>query len=94
MKAANKVIVFTRVTVDKVPHLWPTAVFAGDKTARAFAVALMQAYKANDAKRVKELDPDCKTDGEGKLYPGAKLSMKIAPYEPELIVSDEDPFAE
>lgn len=94
MKAANKVIVFTRVTVEKQPHLWPTAVFANDKTAKAFAIALMQAYRDGDAKRARELDPEARLDGDGKLYPGAKLSMKIAPYEPEIIATDVDPFAE
>jgi hypothetical protein len=94
VKAASKTILFGKITVDKVHHLWPIAVFTNDKTATAFAIALKSAHAAGDAAAVKALDPEARLDAEGKLIGGFKMSIKIATYEPELPKASVDPFAD
>ena len=94
MKAATKTILFGKCTVDRVHHFWPVGVFANDKTARTFAVALKAAHAAGDAETAKSLDPDTKVDADGKLIGGFKMSIKIATYEPDLPTSGVDPFAD
>lgn len=94
MKAATKTILFTRVSVDKQTHLWPTAVFADDKSAKAYAVLLKMAHDTGNANLAKELDPETRTAEDGTLIKGVKFSIKIAPYAPVPGEAGVDPFAE
>jgi hypothetical protein len=94
MKAATKTILFTRVTVDKQVHLWPTAVFADDKSAKAYAVLLKMAHDTGNAELATKLDPETRKGEDGSLVKGVKFSIKIAPYAPVAGDSGEDPFAD
>jgi hypothetical protein len=94
MKAATKTVLFTRVTVDKQVHLWPTAVFANDKSAKAYTMLLSMAHKTGNTDLAVQLDPETRLTEEKTLVPGVKFSIKIVTYEPTLGESGDDPFAD
>lgn len=94
MKAATKTILFSRVTVDKAVHLWPTAVFANDKDAKAYATLLKMAHSTGNVDLAVSLDPETRLTAEKTLVPGIRFSIKIAPYAPTPGDDGGDPFAE
>lgn len=92
MRALSKTILFTRVKVGNANHVWPTAAFAKDGDAKAYAVAIKAAHDAGDAARAKLLDENTMLTEEGKLVPGIRFSIKIVPYAPEIPAIDSLAF--
>lgn len=81
-KSTAKVILFSRVTVDKKTLQWPTAVFNDHSGARTYATFLKMAHAAGNKELAVKLDPRTQADAEGTLVPGLKFSIVEAPYSP------------
>jgi hypothetical protein len=94
MRALTKTILFTRVTVDKHVQQWPVAVFGNVQAAKTHAVLISTAHNSGNADMAKVLDPQTKTDADGKLIPGIKFSLLEVPYEPSLADSADNLFAD
>lgn len=92
MRALSKTVLFTRVKVGNANHVWPTAVFAKDADAKAYAMAIKSAHDAGDAARAAQLDEHTMVTDEGKLVPGIRFSIKIVPYAPEVPAIDSLSF--
>jgi hypothetical protein len=91
-KSTAKVILFSRVTVDKKVHQWPTAVFNDHAHAKTYATTLSVAYKSGDVDGVKSMDKNMPLDSDGKLIPGLRFSIAEVPYDPSPALSANDMF--
>ena len=89
-----KVILFSRVTVDKRVHQWPTAVFNKHDDAKAYATVLGMAHKNGDVPSALAMDPKTAVDGDGKLVPGLRFSIVEVPYSPSASLGASDMFDE
>lgn len=89
-----KVILFSRVTVDKKVYQWPTAVFNKHDDARSFATVLGMAHRNGDAASATAMDKNTKIDGDGKLVPGLRFSIVEVPYSPSASLGAADMFDE
>lgn len=89
-KSTAKVILFSRVTVDKKTLQWPTAVFNDHNSARTYATFIKMAHTAGNTDLAVKLDPKTQADADGKLYPGLKFSIVEAPYSPAPDLGDDD----
>ena len=94
MKAANKTILYSRVTIDKRVHNHPIAVFANEADAAAYAMLIMTAHKSGNAEMAKQLDSKTALAEDGTLIPGIKFSRVTVPYAPTLATSGDDLFAD
>ena len=93
-RSLNKVILFSRVTVDDKSHQWPTAVFNTHDEAKSYATIVKMAHSQGDAKTALALDPHTAVDKNKKLVPGIKFSIVEVPYQPTPALSDDDLFGE
>lgn len=82
MKAAQKTILFSRVTVAKTVHMWPVGVFANPTSAKTYAAYLKMAHGSSNVDMAKSLDPKTRLAEDGTLIPGLKLSIQTVAYEP------------
>lgn len=89
--ATTKVVLFTRVTVDKSVHLWPTGIFSSDRDAKAYVTALRAAHESGDAVTAKALDPETRIAEDGTLIKGVKFSLRIVSYNPALPEPEASP---
>lgn len=89
-KSTAKVILFSRVTVDRKTLQWPTAVFNDHQAARTYATFLKMAHAAGNKELAVKLDPKTHADAEGNLVPGLKFSIVEAPYSPSPDLGDDD----
>lgn len=87
-----KVILFSRVTVDKKTHQWPTAVFNKHADAKTFATILSVAHKSGDVETAVKMDPRAAVDADGKLVPGLRFSIVEVPYAPTASFGTDDMF--
>jgi len=99
-RSTFKVILFSRVTVDKRVHQWPTAVFNNHEDAKAYATILGMSHKSGDVTTAKAMDAKTAVAEDGTLVPGLKFSITEVPYSPavslgasDMIDSDETPTA-
>lgn len=88
-RSMSKVILFTKVTIDKKIHQWPVATFSNAKDATAFVRALHAAWKSGKAEAVKELDPSVRLTEAGTLPEGAKFATATVPHAPDLPAADD-----
>ena len=93
-RSTSKVILFSRVTVGKQVHQWPTAVFNDHEEARSFATVLGMAHKSGDVESAKKMDPKTAVTEDGTLVPGLKFSIVEVPYSPSPSVGASDMFEE
>lgn len=89
-RSTSKVILFSRVTVDRKVHQWPTAIFNKHEEARTFATLLKMAHATGNADLARKMDPKTALDGEGKLVTGLKFSILEVPYSPAVDLGDDD----
>lgn len=97
-RSTSKVILFSRVTVDKKVHQWPVAVFNDHPSARTHATLIKMAHASGNAELAKRLDGKTVVTEDGKLADGLKFSIVEVPYAPQpdfgqddSIESDETP---
>lgn len=92
MKAANKSILFARVTVNRQVHQWPIAAFGNDVSAKTYAAYIKMAHSNNDVATAQRLDPKTRLTEDGKLVPGIKFAVTVVPYDPSAVadLSDDD----
>lgn len=91
-KSTYKVILFSRVIVDKKVHQWPTAVFNTHGDAKTFATLMAVAHKSGDVETAKQMDAKTAVTEDGKLVPGLKFSIVEVPYSPEAAINSDDMF--
>lgn len=89
-----KVILFSRVVVDKKTYQWPTAVFNKHDDAKSFATVLGMAHKNGDVTSAKTMDAQTKTQEDGTLVPGLRFSIVEVPYSPSPSLGASDMFDE
>lgn len=82
MKARAKVILFSRVTVNKQVHQWPVAVFGNTVAAKTYAAYIKMAHASGDVATATKLDPKTRLNEDGSIIIGVKFSMVSAPYDP------------
>lgn len=93
-RSTAKVILFSRVTVDKRVHQWPTAVFNNHEDAKSYATILGMAHKTGDATAAKAMDAKTALAEDGTLIPGLRFSITEVPYSPPVSVGASDMFDE
>lgn len=89
-RSTAKVILFSRVTVDKKVHQWPVAVFNNHPDARTYATLVKMAHAAGNVELAKSLDPKTVVTDDGKLADGLKFSIVEVPYAPQPDFSKDD----
>lgn len=94
MRAASKVILFSRTTVGKAVHNHPVAVFSKDAEAKAYAVMINTAIKSGNAEMAKSLDSKVMLDEAGALVDHVKFSLVSVPYSPTFGGGTDDLFSE
>lgn len=92
MRAKAKVVLFSRITVNKAVHQWPIGVFANATSAKTYAAYIKMAHSAGQVELATKLDPKTRLTDDGKLLPGVKFSVATIPYEPSPGdgISDDD----
>lgn len=93
-RSTQKVILFSRITVEDKTVQWPTAVFNDHNGARAYATLIKMAHNSQDTESAKSLDPKTPVDAKGKLVPGLRFSIAEVPYDPSPSLADGDLFGE
>lgn len=93
MKAASKVILFSRVTVGKATHQHPVAVFGRESDAKAYAVLINTAHKTANVEMAKSLDPATLLADDGTLAGTLRFALVTVPYAPTLAESGDELFA-
>lgn len=89
-----KVILFSRVIVNKKTYQWPTAVFNKHDDAKSYATVLGMAHRNGDVTAAQAMDKDTKVDSDGKLIPGLRFSIVEVPYSPSASLGAADMFDE
>jgi hypothetical protein len=89
-RSTSKVILFSRVTVNKQVHQWPTAVFNNHEDARSFATILGMAHKSGDAATATAMDAKTAKAEDGTLIAGLKFSIVEVPYSPPVSIGASD----
>lgn len=82
MKAANKTILFGRITIERKTQLWPVAVFATPVAAKTYAAYYRMAVSSGNVGLIRAFDAQAKIDDNGHVIPGLKLSVATVPYDP------------
>lgn len=93
MKAASKVILFSRTTVGKATHQHPVAVFSRESDAKGYAVLINTAHKTGNVDMARQLDPQVMVAEDGTLAGSLRFALVTVPYAPTLAESGEDIFA-
>lgn len=94
MRAASKVILFSRTTIGKAVHNHPVAVFSKDTEAKSYAVMINTAIKSGNTEFAKSLDPKVMLDESGALVDHVKFSLVSVPYSPTVGGGADELFSE
>lgn len=94
MKANSKTILYVKHKDGTKLVSAPHSIWADENKCRPYAVAVMTAYKAGDVETLRKLNMVMLINEDNTLKPGLIFARVTVPYEPELPVIDDDPFAD
>lgn len=92
MKPATRTILYTKHREGTRTVQQPVAVFPNSDAARGYAIAGMEAHKAANAARLKELGLTHLVGENDAIHPGLTFARVTVPYAPDPVSAADDPF--